>query len=116
NHRCEEVKKTITARRGAAGLEEEFQPVGRRLQQSPRPDAVRPRPLLHARLNLPLEQREVGKAGQQGTDHDRRLDQRDDDDFEGHRGSLQSTRAPWLSAAYGGIARTTSPVICATLS
>src|SRR5260370_21268431 len=116
DHGREQVKKTVAAGGGATRLEEELQPISRRLKQSPGADAVRTRPLLHTRLDFPLEQREIGKAGQQGADHDHRLDQRLDDDLERHAFSLQSTRAPWLTAAYGGSARTRSAVIASTLS
>src|SRR5205807_6581837 len=114
--RSSDLEKAIAARWGAARLEEQLKAVGGRLQQSPGADAVRPRPLLHACLHFALEQREVGKARQQRADYDHRLDQGLDDDLEGHRDSLQSTRAPSLTARYGGSARTRSPVIASTLS
>src|SRR5207248_9770913 len=99
DERGEQVQEVVATSRHAARLEEQLQPIGGRLQKAPGPDAVGPWPLLHAGLHLALEQREVGEAGEQRANHDRRLDQGLDHDFRRHRFSLQVTRSAWLTAA-----------------
>ena len=75
------IRKTIGARlkigRSAAVghqvfLHHQLQRVGDRLQQPVRPDAVRTDARLHARRELPLEQRHVGEDADERAEHDGR--------------------------------------------
>src|SRR5207302_2533588 len=114
DQRRQKVQEAIPTGRYAAGFEEQLEPVRGRLEQSPGPDAIRPRPLLQPGLHLALEEGQVRETGEETADHDGRLDQGHDDDFEGHAGSLQRTRSPRFNAEYGGRLRTSSAVMSAT--
>ena len=57
-------------RRDHLFLEQELQPVGERLQQAERPDAVGPDAVLHPRRELALQQDEVRARRQDGPQGD----------------------------------------------
>ena len=63
DQRRQQIEEAISTGRRAAGLEEQLEPVGSWLQQSPGPNAVRPGSLLQARLDLALEEGQVRETG-----------------------------------------------------
>ena len=74
--RRQDEQKLVDVGRRVLFLEDELQTVGQRLQQSQRPDAVGPQPILHPSGDPALEQHQIGRRRHQRTDQDRDLDQR----------------------------------------
>ena len=63
--RRQDEQELVDVGRRVFFLEDELQTVGQRLQQSQRPDAVRPQPVLHPGGDPALEQHQIGRRGHQ---------------------------------------------------
>ena len=76
--RREIVDEFIHTCRRRIFLEKKFHAVGQRLQQSVRPDAMRPPTRLHVRDDFAFEPRQIGIHRQHDEQQQRNLDERDD--------------------------------------
>ena len=75
------MDQPVRFRRNDVFLEEQFQDVGRGLQESPRSDAVRPDAILDKRADAAFHIDEIGHRRQDDQQDDDDLDQRDDEKF-----------------------------------
>ena len=95
--RREEVHHLVGARRHDVFLDQHLDPVGHRLKQAERTDAIGPEPVLDAGENFSLQHRDEGEEGEKDSEERDDIEQAGDDLPDPVRRTGEQREEPLLS-------------------